>query len=303
MRVRIGTRPSPLAMRQAEIIASGIRECEVTIVPITTTGDRNMSTFAADGVKGMFTREIEASLFSGEIDIAVHSLKDLPIDMNPELPIVAYSKRGNPFDALITGDNDGNVIGTSSLRRRLQAERLYPSCEVLPVRGNVGTRLRKLDAGEYSGLILSVCGLERLGLSSRITRIFTADEIMPASCQGIIACQGRAGEYYDYLSGVNDEISRDCAISERSFSRCLGTGCNIPAGAYAEISGDILTLKGLYIDGGKFYRGEISGNRKDAAKIGERLAHDIYSRSRAGGHGINDAEGLRGTEAGRGGDI
>ena len=240
MRIRIGTRPSPLALAQAKIIADVIKtswpNAEIITVPIKTSGDKNMCAFASDpkGIKGMFTREIEEGLLRGEIDIAVHSLKDLPVNISPELPIVAYSRRGNPFDALIM-KGSGNVIGSSSLRRRLQIERLYPEMKVIPVRGNIGTRLRKLDEGEISGLVLAVSGLERLGLSDRITRIFTADEVMPSPCQGIIACQGRADKNYSWLSCADDENSRDCAEAERNFSRCIGSGCNIPAGAYAEI--------------------------------------------------------------------
>lgn len=276
MRIRIGTRPSPLALAQAEIIAGGIKSswpgAEIITVPIKTTGDRNMTPFSTNpnGIKGMFTREIEQALTAGEIDIAVHSLKDLPVNMSPELPVVAYSRRGNPFDALIGG---GNVIGSSSLRRRLQVMRLYPGARVVPVRGNVGTRLRKLDAGEFTGLVLSAAGLERLNMAGRISRVFTAEEIMPSAGQGIIACQGRGGENYVWLSCVNDSDSRDCAAAERSFSRLIGAGCNIPAGAYAEIHGDILTLRGLYIDDtGKFRHGIISGRREEAEIIGMKLA-------------------------------
>ena len=281
MRIRIGTRPSPLALAQTRIIADGIRsswpDAEIITVPIKTSGDKNMCAFSSDpqGIKGMFTREIEEELLRGEIDIAVHSLKDLPVNINPDLPIVAYSRRGNPFDALVM-NGGGNVIGSSSLRRRLQIERLYPAMKVIPVRGNIGTRLRKLDEGEISGLVLAVSGLQRLGLAHRITRVFLADEIMPSPCQGILACQGRAGENYSWLSCVDDENSRDCATAERSFSRCLGAGCNIPAGAYAEIHGDIITLQGLYIDdAGNFRRGKISGLRKDSETLGVRLAEMI----------------------------
>lgn len=281
MRIRIGTRPSPLALAQTRIIADGIRsswpDAEIITVPIKTSGDKNMCAFSSDpqGIKGMFTREIEEELLRGEIDIAVHSLKDLPVNINPDLPIVAYSRRGNPFDALVM-NGGGNVIGSSSLRRRLQIERLYPAMKVIPVRGNIGTRLRKLDEGEISGLVLAVSGLQRLGLAHRITRVFSADEIMPSPCQGILACQGRAGENYSWLSCVDDENSGDCAAAERSFSRCLGAGCNIPAGAYAEIHGDMITLQGLYIDdAGNFRRGKISGLRKDSETLGVRLAEMI----------------------------
>lgn len=283
-RIRIGTRPSPLALAQVKIIADGIEsswpDAEIIPVPVRTSGDRNMTPFSSDpqGIKGMFTREIESALRSGEIDIAVHSLKDLPVNMSPDLPIVAYSRRGNPFDALVSNDSAVNVIGSSSLRRRLQVARLYPSAKIVPVRGNVGTRLRKLDAGEFGGLVLAACGLERLGMSGRISRVFTADEIMPSPGQGILACQGRIDGDYSYLSCVNDSDSRDCALAERSFARCLGAGCNIPAGAYAEIDGEMLTLKGLYIDdGGNFRRGTVSGKREEAENIGVKLAGVILS--------------------------
>lgn len=238
-----------------------------------------MTPFSSDpqGIKGMFTQEIESALRSGEIDIAVHSLKDLPVNMSPDLPIVAYSRRGNPFDALVGTGCD--VIGSSSLRRRLQVSRLYPSARVVSVRGNVGTRLRKLDAGELgvnSGLVLAACGLERLGMAGRISRVFTADEIMPSPGQGIIACQGKIDGNYSWLSCVNDSDSMDCAIAERSFSRCLGAGCNIPAGAYAEVDGDILTLRGLFIDDtGNFRRGVLSGRHEEAEYIGVKLAGGI----------------------------
>jgi len=282
LRIRIGTRPSPLALAQARIIADGIKtswpDAEIITIPIRTSGDKNMSPFTTDprGIKGLFTREIEKGLQLGEIDIAVHSLKDLPVSMSPDLPIVAYSRRGNPFDALITNESCGKVIGSSSLRRRLQIARLYPAMKVIPVRGNVGTRLKKLDEGEIDVLVLAACGLQRLGLTGRIARIFTADEIMPSAGQGIIACQGRAGEDYSYLSCVDDDISRDCATAERSFSRCIGAGCNIPAGAYAEIHGDMITLKGLYIDdAGNFLKGTVSGHRKDSETLGVRLAEMI----------------------------
>ncbi len=237
-----------------------------------------MSAFSSDpsGIKGMFTFEIEQALSGGVIDIAVHSLKDMPVNVNPNLPIIAYSRRGNPFDSLVMGKNNNNVIGSSSLRRCLQISRLYKNIEVRPVRGNIGTRLKRLDNGEYSGLVLAACGLERLGLNERITKIFTPDEIMPAPCQGILACQGRRDKNYSWIEAVNDENSRDCALSERSFSRQLGAGCNIPAGAYAEVEGDILTLRGLYIDSsGNFHRGTLTGRRSEAEIIGRELAEKI----------------------------
>lgn len=280
--IRIGTRPSPLALAQVRIVADNIKlsypNSEIITVPIKTSGDKYKAPFSNDpsGIKGMFTREIEEALINGEIDLAVHSLKDLSADINPKLPVLAYTKRGNPFDALVMNRMGGNIIGTSSLRRRLQIERLMPYVKVVPVRGNVGTRLRKLDDGEFSGLVLAVSGLERLGLEGRITRVFTPDEVLPAPGQGILACQGRADGDYSYLAAVNDESSRYCALAERSFSLRIGSGCNVPVGAYAVAEGETLTLKGLFVDSeGRFRRGVISGKREDAELIGRNLAEVI----------------------------
>ena len=268
--IRIGTRGSKLAIAQAHI----------DIVKIKTRGDLNMSTFSSDpaGIKGMFTLELEEALMRHEIDFAVHSLKDLPANMNPDLPVIAYSKRGDPRDALVISSNASNTgaIGSSSLRRRLQLAKLYPEREILPLRGNVNTRLSRLDSGNFWGLVLAVSGLSRLGQAHRITRIFSPDEVMPAPGQGILACQGRRDEDYSYLDGVNDFDSQDSALAERAFSRALNAGCNVPLGAYAELHGDTMTLKGLYIDDeGIFRSGEISGLRSEAQELGQRLAEVI----------------------------
>ena len=280
--INIGTRSSPLALAQTQIIADEILQTwpdlKINIIGIKTSGDKHLLPFSDNpsGIKGMFTLEIEQALMNYEIDFAVHSLKDLPANVNSSLPIVAYSHRANPFDALIGG---GEIIGSSSLRRRLQLEKLYPERKIIPVRGNINTRLKRLDDGEYSGLVLAVAGLERLGLQGRIAHVFTPDEILPAPGQGILACQGRFDGDYSYLDCVNDEISRDCAVAERSFARALGAGCNVPVGAYAVVAGDMLTLRGLYIEEStrKFLRGEITGRREEAEVLGTRLAEVIMS--------------------------
>ncbi len=277
--IRIGTRGSVLAVAQAQIVADEILrshpDARIELVKITTTGDRNMKPFSSDplGIKGMFTLELEEALRSHEIDFAVHSLKDLPANISPDLPIVAYSKRGNPRDSLVCGENV-NVIGSSSMRRRLQLERIFPESKIIPVRGNITTRLKRLDDGEYSALVLAVSGLQRLGLAHRITRIFTVDEVLPAPGQGILACQGRAGEDYGYLSCVDDSESRCCALAERSFSRSLGGGCNVPVGAYGVVEGESLTLRGLYVEESsrKFFSDEVTGLRSEAESLGNRLA-------------------------------
>lgn len=287
LEIKIGTRSSILALAQTKIIADEILrawpEAKIITVPIKTSGDKNMSPFSSDpsGIKGMFTFEIERALINGEIDLAVHSLKDLPSNINKSLPLIAFSKRAKPFDALIMKEKDGKIIGTSSLRRKLQLEKLYPEKKIIPVRGNINTRLEKLDKGENSlqGLVMACAGLERSGLEKRITKIFSPDEIMPAPGQGILACQGREDKDYFYMKSINDENSRDCARAERSFARALNAGCNTPVGAYAEIFGDEIILKGLYIEqeSGKFFKGVIKSNRKDAEKSGEKLAKEIFN--------------------------
>ncbi|MBQ4469609.1 MAG: hydroxymethylbilane synthase [Synergistaceae bacterium] len=283
--IRIGTRSSILAVAQAKIIAEKISrswpELVINLVKIRTSGDVNMAAFVNDkpGVKGLFTLELEQALMNHEIDFAVHSLKDLPVQINEELPIIAYSEREDPRDALIMKDS-GLVIGSSSLRRRLQIERLLPDSRVIPVRGNINTRLKKLDEGrELSGLVLAVSGLKRLGLEKRITKIFDISEILPAPGQGILACQGRIDEDYSYLECVNNRDSMDCALAERSFSRSLNAGCNTPVGAYAFVRGGDLTLEGLYIDedSKEFFRGSLSGKREDADSIGKNLSEVIFS--------------------------
>lgn len=281
--IKIGTRSSPLSIAQTNIIAEEILrawpDIKITLVKIKTSGDKHMLPFSdnPNGIKGMFTLELEQALLNHEIDFAVHSLKDLPVSINSSLPIVAYSRRDDPRDALIM-KREG-IIGTSSLRRKLQLERLYPNIKIIPVRGNVNSRIQKLVYNQYDALVLAVSGLKRLGLEDRITKIFSIDEIMPAPGQGILACQGRADDDYSYLECVNDILSRDCALAERSFSRALNAGCNVPIGAYADVHDDMLTLKGLYIDEKtkEFHRGMITGRRCEAESLGERLAKVIIS--------------------------
>ena len=289
MKIKIGTRSSPLALAQTKIISDGILkfypDAEISIIKIKTSGDKNMAPFSSDpqGIKGMFTLELEKALLNHEIDFAVHSLKDLPANVNKNLPVVAYSKRADPRDALVTSRKEevGSrkfFIGSSSLRRRLQLEKIFPDKKIIPVRGNINTRLKRLDDGEFYGLVLAAAGLERLGLTDRIKKFFSVDEILPAPGQGILACQGRAGEDYFYLDCVNDKDSKFCAIAERNFARALNAGCNVPVGAYARIEGGKIFLTGLYIDEktGKFYKNKLSGDIKNADILGINLAERIF---------------------------
>lgn len=288
--IRFGSRKSALAVAQTRILMDAVAaahpELEVELVTMTTTGDVNMKPFseASDkfGIKGLFTQELEEALKSGEIDVAVHSLKDVPMYANEELPIVAYSARGDARDALVLPDGvkeiDENLpLGCSSARRRIQLAKLFPGMRVEPVRGNVNTRLRKLDEGQFSALVLAAVGLQRVGLGGRISRYFTTDEMIPAPGQGILACQGRAGESYDYLDAVRCEAAACCARAERGFSAELGGGCTAPVGAYAEIIGGELTLHGFYADEaeGIYREGRACGRPEDAEELARGLARRL----------------------------
>ena len=291
--IRFGSRKSALAVAQTRILMDAVAaahpELEVELVTMTTTGDVNMKPFseASDkfGIKGLFTQELEEALKSGEIDVAVHSLKDVPMYANEALPIVAYSARGDARDALVLPENvdeiDENLpLGCSSARRRLQLAKLFPKLRVEPVRGNVNTRLRKLDEGQFSALVLAAAGLQRVGLGGRISRYFTTDEMIPAPGQGILACQGRAGESYDYLDAVRCEAAACCARAERGFSAELGGGCTAPVGAYAEIIDGELTLHGFYADEAEgIYRERRACGRPEDA---EELARGLARRLREG---------------------
>lgn len=285
--IRFGSRKSALAVAQTRILMDAVAaahpELEVELVTMTTTGDVNMKPFseASDkfGIKGLFTQELEEALKSGEIDVAVHSLKDVPMYANEELPIVAYSARGDARDALVLPEGAGEIdeklpLGCSSARRRIQLAKLFPKLRVEPVRGNVNTRLRKLDEGQFSALVLAAAGLQRVGLGERISRYFTTDEMIPAPGQGILACQGRAGESYDYLGAVRCADAALCALAERSFSAELGGGCTSPVGAYAEIADGKMTLRGFYADEaeGVYVKRSVSGLPEEAEKMARGLA-------------------------------
>ena len=288
--IRFGSRKSALAVAQTRILMDAVAaahpELEVELVTMTTTGDVNMKPFseASDkfGIKGLFTQELEEALKSGEIDVAVHSLKDVPMCANEELPIVAYSARGDARDALVLPEGAGEIdenlpLGCSSARRRIQLAKLFPKLRVEPVRGNVNTRLRKLDEGQFSALVLAAAGLQRVGLGERISRYFTTDEMIPAPGQGILACQGRAGESYEYLDAVRCEAAACCARAERGFSAELGGGCTAPVGAYAEIIDGELALHGFYADEaeGIYREGRACGRPEDAEELARGLARRL----------------------------
>lgn len=285
-KIRVGSRCSLLAVRQAEIVISAIKEYnpefEVELIKIKTKGDKILDR-ALDkiGGKGLFIKELEQALIDGEIDIAVHSYKDMPYEENEDLPIVALSKREDPFDVLILPDNVNKIdvnkpIGSSSLRRSIQFKSFYPHMEITPIRGNIITRLEKLDRGEFSAIILAAAGIKRADLDHRISKSFTLEEMIPSASQGILAVQGRKDENYSYLSSFNSLESKYISLAERSFLKELNGGCSSPVAAYATILKDEITLTGMYVDNsGNVYRGSRVGTIKNGSQIGINLAKTL----------------------------
>ncbi|QOV19993.1 hydroxymethylbilane synthase [Blautia liquoris] len=282
--ITIGTRKSTLALIQSEMVKKYIEdhnpEVEVRLLKMKTTGDKILDRRLDQvGGKGLFVKELDKALLDSRSDLSVHSLKDLPMEVSDKLPVLAYSKRADPRDALVLpiGASELDLskpIGTSSRRRIVQLAVLYPEARFESVRGNVQTRLNKLDAGEYGGLVLAAAGLKRLGLDNRISRYYEPEEILPAAGQGILAVQGRAGECYDYLKGFADEAGTFAAQSERSFVRELDGGCSSPIAAFARVRDSQIYLTGLYCDEEMkdVRKGEISGPADMACELGIRLA-------------------------------
>lgn len=282
--IKVGSRDSKLAVVQAEEVCRALGDCE--LITMKTLGDMILDkTLDQVGGKGLFVKELDRALADRRVDLTVHSLKDVPMEQPEGLPLVAYTKREDARDALVlpqSGEWDkSKPIGCSSARRRVQLAALFPEIEVKPVRGNVLTRLDKLDRGEYGALVLAAAGLHRLGLENRITRYFSPDEIIPAAGQAILAVQGREGELADEVKQLDDADAHDCALAERSFVRTLGGGCFAPVAAYAETEGDMLHLRGLYVteDESRFARGAVTGPRREAASLGRTLALQLQKQA------------------------
>ena len=250
--IRVGSRESVLAVAQTELVMETIRknhpEVELELVTMKTTGDKILDkSLDKIGGKGLFVKELDKALMEGRIDISVHSLKDMPMETPDELPILAYSKRGNPFDCLVLPEgvdswDHTTPAGCSGHRRRVQLQKLFGDVPIKGIRGNIHTRLNKLDSGEYGALVLACSGLARVGLSSRIHHVFTLEEMIPSAGQGILAVQGRKGEDYSWLMETDDPISRIQATAERAFVRTLDGGCSSPIAAYAQVSGQEVLL-------------------------------------------------------------
>ena len=289
-KIVIGSRESKLAVLQSEMVRDYIKEknpdLEVEILTMKTTGDIILDrTLDKVGGKGLFVKELDKALIDGRSILSVHSLKDMPMEVPEELPLLAFSKREDPRDVLVLPEGASELdkskpLGCSSLRRTLQLKKLYPDMDVRSIRGNLQTRLRKLDEGQYSALILAAAGLKRLGLGSRINRYFTADEIIPAAGQGILAVQGRKGEAYDFLEGYCDKDAWTAGSAERAFVKLLDGGCSSPVAAHAEIFGDEIYLRGLYYNekDGSYVTGTLRGNKADAESLGRELAETLRKK-------------------------
>ena len=279
MKIRVGSRESRLAVLQAELLVEAVRaarpDIEWEIVTMKTTGDRILDrTLDKIGGKGLFVRELDQALREGRVDVTVHSCKDLPMEEDPDLPIAAFSRREDPRDALILPEGAAELdfsrpIGCASLRRKIQLQKLFPQACSEPVRGNVLTRLEKLDGGQVSALVLAAAGLKRLGLEGRISRIFSADELLPAAGQGILAAQVRSGEDASWLAPFADRESGVRARAERSFVKALDGGCSSPIAAFAVVEGEALTLTGMGAGGEK---SALTGPAGQPEELGRALA-------------------------------
>lgn len=290
--IRVGSRESLLAVRQSELIMEQIRQVQpnylTELVTMKTTGDRILDQ-ALDqiGGKGLFVKELDRALLDGRIDVSVHCLKDMPMEIPKELPILAWSCREDKRDVLILRKGldrlpQNPVIGTGSRRRMIQAAKLYPQAEFKGIRGNIHTRLKKLDAGEYDALILAAAGICRMGMQERISRFFSVEEMIPAAGQGILAIQGRKEAMGSLLEKINSRESEIMAEAERSFVRTLDGGCFSPVAACASIEADQLVLRGLYYEETRncAVTGEMRGSTEQAGEIGYLLARKLREQGK-----------------------
>ncbi len=294
--IRVGSRESRLAVEQTMLLVREIEkhhpELTLELVTMKTTGDMILDrSLDQVGGKGLFVKELDKALAEKRIDFSVHSLKDMPMEQPEGLPIVAMYRRGEPRDVLVypkdglkwePGCGRPFRIGTSSPRRRIQLEALYPEAEFSLLRGNVLTRLEKLDSGQYDAIVLAAAGLMRLGLEERISLYLEPDQVIPSAGQGILAVQGREGEDYSYLDCIRDEKAWQAAEAERSFVRFLDGGCSSPIAAYAEEKDGSLLLRGLYYEEetGRSVTGVLEGRPGEGKALGERLAAELRGRIR-----------------------
>jgi hydroxymethylbilane synthase len=308
--LRIATRKSPLALWQAEEVSARLRALHpglsVELVKLTTQGDKILdSPLSKVGGKGLFTKELEQSLLAGEADIAVHSMKDIPVEVPAELEVAVILERADPFDAFVSNRfsrfdeiAEDSRIGTSSLRRQAQLLTRFPKLKISSLRGNVGTRLQKLDQGHYDAVILAAAGLERLGLAGRIRERISPEISLPAIGQGAIGIESRRHDpaVAKLIQPLNHVVTAICVQAERSLNRRLNGGCQVPIAGFAELKDNVLRLRGRVIDpaGGRLIRSELSGPAQDAETIGLKVAEALLQQGASeilaacGIHGLED---------------
>ncbi len=297
MLIRIATRKSELALWQARHAAALLRELPgvrgVELVPMTTRGDRSLARSLAEiGGKGLFIKELEVAMEEGRADIAVHSMKDVPADMPQGFVIAAVLERGDPFDTLVTADGrslddlaPGAVVGSSSLRRQAQLKALRPDLVMRPLRGNVNTRLRKLDEGEFDAIVLACAGLERLGLAHRIGERFTPGRVLPANAQGVVGieCLEDRADLRELLAALEHAPTRQTTLAERAVARRLQASCEAPLGSYAVVDAGELSLDALVAsgDGSTVLRARATGAAGDAEALGREAADALLAQGAA----------------------
>lgn len=289
--LRLATRASKLAQIQAELVATKLRAAhpgiEIEFVMVTTAGDQDQSTPLPEGDKaGWFTSAIQDALLLGDADIAVHSYKDLPTKRPPGLAIAAVPMREDPRDALVSrshaslrGLPAGAVIGTSSPRRTAQILELRPDLEVRSIRGNVETRIAKVEAGEFDATVLALAGLRRLGIEDRADHVFGFEEMLPSPAQGALAIECRSDDTATrtLLSAIDDPVLRQTVTAERMFLATIDGGCSFPAAAYAEHFGSTLKLNALIATNGHIIRSKMAGQAETAGGLGKQLAEELMA--------------------------
>ncbi len=290
----IATRASRLALWQAEHVRDLLQgfypDCQVGLLTMTTRGDQILDrSLSKVGGKGLFVKELENALLDGRADLAVHSLKDVPVDLPSEFELSTILERDDPRDAFVSNEYtgldalpSGAVVGTSSLRRESQLRQRYPHLVVQPLRGNLDTRLSKLDRGDYAAIILAAVGLKRLGLGARIRAYLPIENSLPAAGQGALGIEIQANRPYlrEKLAPLACPSTTACALAERAVSRTLGGSCQVPLAAYASPDGNRLKIDGLVAepDGSRILRASITGPIGEAEQLGGRLAQQLLDQ-------------------------
>ena len=297
MKIRIATRKSKLALWQARHVSQKLELLDtvsgVELVPLSTRGDEILDkSLQKIGGKGLFIKELEVAMRSGYADIAVHSMKDVPTEIQAGFCIAAMLKRADPSDAFVSngvtlsGLAAGATIGSSSLRRQAQLKALWPDIDVLPLRGNVDTRLAKLDKGEFDAIILATAGLERLGLAERITEKFSPSHMLPATAQGVIGieCLANRDDLLPVLAELQDQSSALTTAAERAVAETLNANCQSPVACFATMSGGWMTVHGLVAtpDGRTLLRESVEGEAADATALGRAVAQQLLDAGAAG---------------------